>query len=122
VLADSTPGSALMDEILPGLKRATNNAGGIEGGMTNGMPVVARATMKPIPTLRRPLRSVDLATGEVVEAAYERSDVCAVPACSVVAEAMMAIVLAGAMAEKFGADSVGEMRRNFDSYLGSLKR
>jgi chorismate synthase len=123
--AASRFGSEVMDEIFcapqGGLLRATNNAGGIEGGMTNGMPVLLRAAMKPIPTLRKPLRSVDLATGGPVEAAYERSDVCAVPAAAVIAEAMTALVLADAVLEKHGGDSMEETERNFTSYLGSLR-
>ncbi len=119
------PGSAVHDEILlaaaGGLERASNNAGGLEGGVTNGQPVVARAAMKPLSTLRAPLRSVDLATREAVEAVVERSDVCAVPAAGIVGEAMMAIVLAGAFLEKFGGDSLDEIRRNYNAYLDSLK-
>jgi chorismate synthase len=124
VMAES-PGSQVMDEIHyePAGRRTgkffrkTNNAGGIEGGMSNGMPVVIRAAMKPIPTLRRPLMSVDIKTKKVFEAAYERSDVCAVPAAAVVGEAMTALVLADAFLEKFGGDSEKEVRRNYDSYL-----
>jgi chorismate synthase len=119
------PGSGVHDEILldaeGGLQRATNNAGGLEGGVTNGQPVVVRAAMKPLSTLRAPLKSVDLATREAVEAVVERSDVCAVPAAGIVGEAMMAIVLAGAFLEKFGGDSLDEIRRNHDAYLDSLK-
>ena len=89
--------------------------------MTNGMPLVMRAAMKPIPTLRRSLKSVDISTGEEVEAAYERSDVCAVPAAAVIGEAMVACVLAGAFLEKFGGDSIGEVRSNFVSYLDSIR-
>jgi len=110
------------DEILfaaeSGFRRLTNNAGGLEGGVTNGQPVVARAVMKPLSTLRSPLKSVDLATKEAV---VERSDVCAVPAAGIVGEAMMAIVLAGAFLEKFGGDSLEDIRRNYDTYLASLK-
>jgi chorismate synthase len=116
-------GSAVMDEITggePPYGRASNNAGGIEGGMTNGQPVVLRAAMKPIPTLRKPLRSIDLRTGEPVEAAYERSDVCAVPAAAVVGEAMAALVLAEACAEKFGGDSMAEARRAYEGYLAAI--
>ncbi len=91
--------------------RKSNHAGGIEGGMTNGMPVVVRAAMKPIPTLRKPLRSVDIVSRESVEAAYERSDICAVPAAAVIAEAMTALILADAFLEKFGGDSMDEIRR-----------
>jgi len=118
------PGSEVMDEITlnagGGVSRTTNNAGGLEGGMTNGMPLVMRAAMKPIPTLRRPLKSVDMATGEAVEAAYERSDVCAVPAAAVIGEAVVSCVLAGAFLEKFGGDSIAEVRRNLLSYLDSI--
>jgi chorismate synthase len=92
-----------------GITRSSNRAGGIEGGMTNGEPVVVRAAMKPIPTTVTPLRSVDLATGEEAATQYQRSDVCAVPAASVVGEAMVAWVLADALVEKLGGDSVGEM-------------
>src|SRR5205085_5771505 len=102
-------------------RRSTNNAGGLEGGVTNGQPVVVRAVMKPISTLRKPLRSVDLATKEAVEAVVERSDVCAVPAAGVVGEAMMALVLARAFLEKFGGDSIEEIRRNYHAYLEYLK-
>ena len=119
------PGSAVHDEIVfdseAGFKRTTNNAGGLEGGVTNGQPVIVRAAMKPLSTLRTPLKSVDLATKEAVEAVVERSDVCAVPAAGIVGEAMMAIVLAGAFLEKFGGDSLDEIRRNYDSYLHTLK-
>jgi len=119
------PGSAVHDEILfdaeSGFKRKTNNAGGLEGGVTNGQPVVVRAAMKPLSTLRTPLKSVDLATKEAVDAVVERSDVCAVPAAGVVGEAMMAIVLSDAFLEKFGGDSIQEIRRNYDAYLDSLK-
>ena len=101
--------------------RGANRAGGIEGGMTNGQEVRVRGFLKPISTLRRPLESVDLPTREPAKAAYERSDVCVVPAAGVIGEAMVAIVLAGAMIEKFGGDSLGEMHRNFDGYLGQLK-
>ncbi len=118
-------GSAVHDEILfdppTGFRRSTNNAGGLEGGVTNGEPVVVRAAMKPISTLRTPLRSVDIVTKQAVEAVVERSDVCAVPAAAVVGEAMVAIVLADAFLEKFGGDSVDEIRRNFLAYLDSLK-
>ena len=119
------PGSEVHDEILldpaGGFTRGTNSAGGLEGGVTNGQPVVVRAAMKPISTLRRPLRSVDLETKEPVEAVVERSDVCAVPAAGVVGEAMMAIVLAEAFLAKFGGDSVDEIRRNYRTYLEYLK-
>jgi len=90
--------------------------------VTNGQPVIVRAAMKPLSTLRTPLKSVDLATKEAVEAVVERSDVCAVPAAGIVGEAMMAIVLANAFLEKFGGDSIDEIRRNHTAYLESLKR
>ncbi len=100
--------------------RPTNHAGGLEGGITNGMPLVCRAAMKPIATLKRALPSVDVRTKEPFEAAHERSDVCAVPAASVVGEAMVAITLADALLEKFGADSLVELRRNLTGYLEQL--
>jgi chorismate synthase len=94
----------------------TNNAGGVEGGITDGEPLVVRVGVKPIPTLAHPLPSVDLATGENIDQSrYERSDVCVVPAAGVVGEAMMAIVLAEAFIEKYGGDSVDEMMRHFRS-------
>ncbi|HUJ14580.1 MAG TPA: chorismate synthase [Thermoanaerobaculia bacterium] len=102
--------------------RRTNRAGGLEGGVTNGEDVVVRAFMKPISTLRRGLPSVDIDTREEHRSAWERSDVTAVPACGVVCEAMLAITLADAMREKFGGDSLGEMRRNYDAYLEQLSR
>jgi chorismate synthase len=102
-------------------RRGANRAGGIEGGMTNGEPVVVRGLLKPISTLRRPLESVDLATREPAAAAYERSDVCVVPAAGVVGEAMVALVLAQAMLDKFGGDSLAETRRNFQGYLEQVK-
>jgi chorismate synthase len=101
----ATPGGRV------GVTRQTNRAGGIEGGMTNGAPVVVRAAMKPIPTTLTPLRSVDLATGEEAATQYQRSDVCAVPAASVVGEAMVAWVLADALIEKLGGDSLAEVAR-----------
>ncbi len=117
-------GSEVMDEIFYKEKRffrGTNNAGGIEGGMSNGMPLIVRAAMKPIPTLRRPLRSVDITTKQQIEAAYERSDVCAVPAASIIGEAMVALVIAEAMLDKFGGNSLEETRRNFDSYMEYIR-
>jgi chorismate synthase len=104
-----------------GFYRKTNRAGGIEGGISNGEPIVVRATMKPIPTLGRPLRSVDISTGKTSKAAIERSDICAVPAASVIARAAVAIELASAMLEKFGGDSMPELKRNFSGYLESLR-
>ena len=97
--------------------RGANRAGGLEGGMTNGQDIVVRGLLKPISTLRRPLESVDLATREPALVAYERSDVAVVPAAGVIGEAMVAIVLAGAAIEKFGGDSLKEMKRNFEGYL-----
>lgn len=101
--------------------RKTNRAGGLEGGVTNGQDVVVRAFMKPISTLRRGLPSVDIETRQEHRSQWERSDVTAVAACGVVCEAMLAITLAGAMREKFGGDSLGEMRRNYDGYLARLR-
>lgn len=101
--------------------RASNRAGGLEGGVTNGMPVVCRAAMKPIATLRRPLPSVDVRTKAPVDAALERGDVCAVAAASVVGEAMVAIVLADALLEKTGGDSMGELTRNLAGYRAQLE-
>jgi chorismate synthase len=113
-------GSEVHDEILPGFARATNRAGGTEGGMSTGEPLVLRAAMKPISTLMSPLATVDLASGAVAQAQSERSDVTAVPAMGVIAEAMMALVLAQAVMEKFGGDSLGELKRNVDGYLAQL--
>ncbi|MDP2300559.1 MAG: chorismate synthase, partial [Actinomycetota bacterium] len=118
------PGSEVHDEIvLDGtgvLRRATNRAGGLEGGMTNGEPVLLRAAMKPIPTLMRPLSTIDLATGEVADAARERSDVCAVPAAAVVAEAEVALVLADAYQDLFGGGCVEDMRVAYASYTARI--
>ncbi len=120
-------GSQVHDVILPvgqwdGMpwRHATNNHGGIEGGMSTGETIVVRCAVKPIPTLAHPLPSVDLETGEEVLAHYERSDVCVVPAAGVVAEAMVAIILADAWLEKFGGDTLAEVRRNVESYLPTL--
>jgi chorismate synthase len=101
-------------------RRATNRAGGLEGGMTNGEPIVVRGALKPISTMSKPLPSIDLVSGEEIQAHYERSDVCTVPAAGVIGEAMVAIVLAGAMLEKFGGDSVGETLRNFEAYQKTI--
>jgi chorismate synthase len=122
------PGSEVHDQISPApgrtragnVQRVTNNAGGLEGGMTTGEPLVVRVGMKPISTLMRPLDTVDVATGEAAQAVAERSDVTAVPAMGVIAEAMAALVLANAMLEKFGGDSLSEVRRNLDGYLSHL--
>ncbi|MDQ2670751.1 MAG: chorismate synthase, partial [Gemmatimonadota bacterium] len=128
------PGSEVHDALAPlagtrpplpgdregGMRRETNRAGGLEGGMTTGAPLVVRLAMKPLATLMSPLASVDLRTGEKAQAQSERSDVTAVPALSVIAEAVMALVLADAMLEKFGGDSMAELQRNFGGYLDSL--
>jgi chorismate synthase len=116
-------GSQAHDEIVPtpqGVRRVTDRAGGLEGGITTGEPLRVRAAMKPISSLNRPLSTVDVATGEVATAINQRSDVCAVPAAAVVAEAMVALVLAEAALEKFGGDSVAEIRRNLAGYLENL--
>jgi chorismate synthase len=101
--------------------RGANRAGGLEGGMTNGQDILVRGMLKPISTLRRPLESVDLVTREPAAAAYERSDVCVVPAAGVIGEAMVAIVLAQAFLEKFGGDSLLETRRNFEGYMEQVR-
>jgi chorismate synthase len=116
-------GSVAHDEIVPtatGVRRLTDRAGGLEGGITSGEPLRVRAAMKPISSLNRPLSTVDVSTGEVATAINQRSDVCAVPAAAVVAESMVALVLAEAAAEKFGGDSVAEIRRNLAGYLENL--
>ena len=116
-------GSVAHDEIEPtanGVRRLTGRAGGLEGGITSGEVLRARAAMKPISSLSRPLSTVDVRSGEAALAITQRSDVCAVPAAAIVAEAMMALVLAEAALEKFGGDSVTEMRRNVEGYLSSL--
>jgi chorismate synthase len=116
-------GSRAHDEIVPtatGVRRVTDRAGGLEGGMTTGEPLRVRAAMKPISSLNRALSTVDVATGDAATAINQRSDVCAVPAAAVVAEAMVALVLAEAAAEKFGGDSVAEIRRNLSGYLENL--
>jgi chorismate synthase len=101
-------------------QRRTNRSGGTEGGMTNGMPLVARFAVKPISTLINPLPSVDLDTGQLVQAHYERSDVCQVPPAGVIGEAMVALVLADAFMEKFGGDSIRETGRNYQGYLKTI--
>jgi chorismate synthase len=119
-----TPGSQAHDEIVPtdtGLRRTSGRAGGTEGGMSTGELLRVRAAMKPIATVPRALRTVDVATGEQTVAHHQRSDVCAVPAAGIVAEAMVALVVADAVLEKFGGDSVAETRRNCESYLDTLR-
>jgi chorismate synthase len=116
-------GSQAHDEIVPtgaGVRRLTDRAGGLEGGMTTGEPVRVRAAMKPLSSLTRPLSTVDVSTGEPAEAINQRSDVCAVPAAAVVAESMVALVLAEAAVEKFGGDSLAELRHNLAGYLEHL--
>jgi len=118
-----TRGSLAQDEIVPGesgLERLSGRSGGTEGGMSTGEVLRVRAAMKPISTIPRALRTVDVATGEPAQAINQRSDVCAVPAAGVVAEAMVALVLADAVLEKFGGDSVGETARNAAAYLAAL--
>jgi chorismate synthase len=137
VLAAASHGSAAQDEIgyanqeepagtlhskFTDFTRAGNHAGGVEGGISNGCDLVVRGHLKPISTLRRPLGSVDFASRQPVKAAYERSDVCAVPAGGVVGEAMVALVLAAAALEKFGGDSLLELRRNYEGYCEQLRK
>jgi chorismate synthase len=128
ITAASSPGSTVHDEIgystaanFSGFTRTRNNAGGIEGGVSNGEEIRVRGYLKPISTLRRPLKSVDFATRQPVSAAYERSDVCVVPAAGVAAEAMVALTLARCALDKFGGDSMGETLRNFRGYCLQLK-
>jgi chorismate synthase len=128
ISAAASPGSQVHDEIgyeatdrFTKFSRPRNNAGGIEGGVSNGEEIRVRGYLKPISTLRRPLQSVDFATREPVKAAYERSDVCVVPAAGVAAEAMVALTLAKCALEKFGGDSMLETQRNFKGYLDQLK-
>jgi len=125
------PGSEVMDEIyyrkssdpeIMPFFRKTNHAGGIEGGMTNGMPVTLTGAMKPIPTLKKPLASIDIITRRPLKAAYERSDVCAVPAAAVVGEAMVALTIINAFFEKFGGDSREEILRNYKSYRAYIRQ
>jgi len=118
----SLRGSAAHDEIEPDRRRATNRAGGIEGGVSNGEEVVVRAAMKPLPTLMRPLRSVDLETGEPGQALVERSDTSAVEALAVVAEAAVAFELARAAREKFGGDALGDFVAAHRAYLERISR
>ncbi|MFC7502456.1 chorismate synthase [Nocardioides sp. CPCC 206347] len=120
----ATPGSLAHDEIVStdeGLRRVSGRSGGTEGGMSTGEILRVRAAMKPIATVPRALRTVDLATGEEAVAHHQRSDVCAVPAAGIVAEAMVALVVADAILEKFGGDAVSETRRNVQTYLDSLR-
>jgi chorismate synthase len=124
--ASALPGSEVHDEIAynnetKNFIRETNRAGGLEGGITNGEEIRLRGHLKPLSTLRRPLRSVDIDTKQEQSAAFERSDITAVPAAGVIGEAMMALVLAEAMREKFGGDSLGEMKRNFEGYREQLR-
>jgi chorismate synthase len=124
--ASSLPGSEVHDEIeyseaTKKFIRQTNRAGGLEGGITNGEELRVRGHLKPLSTLRRPLRSVDIDTKQSDVAAFERSDLTAVPAAGVIGEAMVALTLASAMREKFGGDSMGEMRRNFEGYREQLR-
>jgi len=120
------PGSRVHDAIREGkdgrLLRTSNHAGGIEGGMSNGQPVIVRVAMKPLSTLRRPLESVDLEHGGRKDAHFERSDITAVPAAAVICEAVVAIILAQAFREKFGGDSMAEVRRNVDGYYAQLSK
>jgi chorismate synthase len=127
IASAASPGSAVHDEIGYGepsaftsFTRTRNNAGGIEGGVSNGEEIRVRGYLKPISTLRRPLQSVDFSTREPVKAAYERSDVCVVPAAGVAGEAMVALTLAGCALNKFGGDSMGETLRNFHGYRQQL--
>lgn len=125
-VAAASPGSKVQDTIhydreAREFTRGSNTAGGLEGGITNGQDVVVRGYLKPISTLRRPLESVDLATREPASAAYERSDVAVIPAAGVIGEAMVALTVAAAFLEKFGGDSLGEVRRNHDGYLQQVR-
>ncbi len=120
------PGSQSHDEILfdedRGYYRRTNNLGGFEGGMTTGEEIIVKATKKPISTLRKPLQSVNMTSKEVEKAAFERSDTCAIAACSVICEAVVAYEIANALIEKFGGDSLDEMKRNHQSFLNQIKQ
>jgi chorismate synthase len=131
ISAATSPGSAVHDEItydtkddgehVTGFRRKSNRAGGLEGGVSNGEDILVRGYLKPISTLRRPLESVDFASREPVKAAYERSDVCVVPAAGVAAEAMVALMIARCALEKFGGDSMTEVQRNFQGYCQQLR-
>jgi len=123
----ASPGSRVHDEIgydreKSRFTRKSNRAGGLEGGISNGEDIVVRSYLKPISTLRRPLESVDFATKETVKAAYERSDVCVVPAAGVVGEAMLALTISRSFLEKFGGDSMGETKRNFLAYMEQVRQ
>lgn len=122
----ASKGSLVHDEIFydkrKGFYRKSNSAGGIEGGMTTGEDIIIKAAMKPIATLRKPLSSVDIRTKKPVKATVERSDVCAVPAAAVIGEAVSSIEIVGSFIEKFGGDSISEMRRNYDGYLSQVRR
>jgi len=127
ITAAGSYGSEVQDEIAYDggkrrFQRSSNRAGGLEGGITNGEDVIVRGYLKPISTLRRALGTADLVTKEPVKAAYERSDVCVVPAGGIAGEAMTALVLAGAALEKFGGDSLGETRRNFEGYIKQVEQ
>ena len=119
------PGQEFHDAIYwskeKGFHRTTNRAGGLEGGMTDGMPIRARAYMKPIPTMLTPLDTVDLVTREATQARYERSDVCAVPAAAVVGEAVVCWELAAAMMEKLGGDTVGDAKQALEAYAARIR-
>ena len=127
-IASEIPGSKLHDEIYPkdsetkSYKRTTNHAGGIEGGMSNGNPIVVKGVMKPIPTLKKPLKSINLDDGKEHTAHYERSDVCAVPAAGIVGESMLSIVLLQAFLEKFGGDSLEEIKINYNNYCNAYQK
>jgi len=119
-------GSYVQDEIFYEEKekhfyRKKNNAGGIEGGMSNGEPIILRAAMKPISTLAKPLNSVDIITKKRTKAVKERADVCAVPSAAIIGEAVVAFEIARAIKEKFGADTLEELKRNYQSYLDYVK-
>jgi chorismate synthase len=125
IAAAGSFGSEVQDEIsyekaAKKFRRSSNRAGGLEGGITNGEDVIVRGYLKPISTLRKPLGTANMVTKEPIQAAYERSDWCVVPAAGVAAEAMVALVLADAFLQKFGGDSLAEMRRNFDNYARQI--
>jgi chorismate synthase len=127
VRAAGSFGSEVQDEIsydktAKKFRRSSNRAGGIEGGITNGEDVIVRGYLKPISTLRRALGTADMVTKEPIQAAYERSDWCVVPAAGVAGEAMVALVLADAFLQKFGGDSLAELRRNFDNYARQIEQ